>query len=74
MGDHDSIMPGFTIIMIKYKLYELSKFGQKYFYMSGLIIIIVPEYVNYWDNFFIDVYSNYIKQKFISNLNNINLN
>lgn len=56
-----------------YPLLTLTK-DDKYFYISDKIIIIVPNYIEYWDNFYYKKYSDYLKQKFIWNLKNINLN
>ena len=59
---------------IMLKVNSLSKSNDTYFYLKDKIIIIVPNYIKYWDNFHIDRYAEYLKQKFIYNLKHINLN
>ena len=60
--------------MTGHKMITLSKFGEKYFYLTDKVIIIVPEYIEFWDNFYFDIYVQYLKTKFIWKLKNTNLN
>jgi hypothetical protein len=69
-----NIITGITILMTDHKLITLSKFGEKYFYLNDKVIIIVPDYIKYWDNFYAEKYAKYLKAKFIWTLKNINLN
>ncbi len=68
MGYYDNKLNCDAIYMLKYKLHALSKFGDKYFYLKDKIIIIVPDYISFWDNFYFDKYAKYLKEKFLWNL------
>lgn len=54
--------------------YNTSTFSEKLFHYGSRICIIVPSNIEFWDNFNMGPYAEYIRAKMIHRLKTLNLN